>query len=79
MILFWMFTSLHNAFTQNFVINLVDAQINLNTDDSEEGGDVTGNVSGILEKLNLFFTLFFTAELIVNMAAHWFKAFVRNW
>jgi len=31
-----------------------------------------------LDRLNLFFTLLFTAELAVNAFSHWFFAFVRN-
>jgi hypothetical protein len=36
-------------------------------------------LSDIFDKLNLALTLIFTAELCVNLAAFWFRAFFRSW
>jgi hypothetical protein len=33
----------------------------------------------LFDKMNLFFTMVFAAELVVNMFAHWFKAFASSW
>jgi hypothetical protein len=41
--------------------------------------DLSNGFLALFDKLNLFFTLFFTAELCVNMFAHWFKAFAESW
>jgi hypothetical protein len=60
---------------QNFVLNVFEAQISAQAppDGSSNGWIV------LFDKLNLFFTMIFTAELCVNMFAHWFKNFAASW
>ncbi len=57
-------------YEQNFVVNAAEAQIKerLWTDD----GALT-LLGEQLEDLDMFFTIVFTAELLVNAYAHWFK------
>ncbi len=60
---------------QNFVLNVFEAQIS-----AQITSDGSSNYWLVLfDKLNLFFTMIFTAELFVNMFAHWFKAFAASW
>ncbi len=33
-------------------------------------------LGGLMDKLNLFFTAYFTVELILNVYAHWLRAFI---
>jgi hypothetical protein len=58
---------------QNFIISVFDAQY----------GKATAHVamarlSSLDDTLNIIFTFAFTAELVVNIYAHWFHSFVRN-
>ena len=52
---------------QNFVVNIFETK-----DDSSRWGQ-------LFARLNIVFTLIFTAELFVNMAAHWLSAFFSSW
>ena len=60
---------------QNFIINAAQAQLNgqLLRDD----GSLTP-VGLALDRLDVAFTLLFTAELLVNAYAHWFAAFFAS-
>ena len=51
------------------MVNIFETQVR---DDSLYWGQV-------FTKLNLAFTLIFTVELCLNMAAHWFSAFFSSW
>jgi len=54
---------------QNFVLNVLDAQI---------GNGATDLWNNVAEKLNLALTLLFTVELAVNMFVNWFWEFWSN-
>ena len=56
---------------QNFSVDVLEAQIS--------APSTTTLWRPLFDQLNLAFTLFFTAELIVNVCAHWFQDFVNNW
>ena len=55
---------------QNFFINVAEAQFSNTLSDAD-----SERWSAIFDKLNLFFTVLFTTELLVNMFVHWFSAF----
>jgi len=60
----------------NFLANLIEAQY---IDQITEGNTNTLTRLGrTLDSLNLFFTVVFTLELMVNALAHWFLPFVKN-
>jgi hypothetical protein len=60
---------------QNFLINVAQAQLNgqLVADD----GSFT-NAGLFLDRVDIFFTSIFTAELVLNAYAHWFIPFATN-
>ncbi len=60
---------------QNFVANVFEAQVNAQPTSDGSSYDWFA----LFDKLNLFFTMIFTAELCVNMFAHWFKDFAESW
>jgi hypothetical protein len=55
---------------QNFVANLVEAQYTDGLTDEQGASTLLGRT---LDISNLFFTAVFTAELFVNMYAHWLQ------
>ena len=55
---------------QNFFVNVMESQLN-----SQASWNTWGP---LFDKLNLAFTLIFTAELLVNMYANWFREFVSS-
>ena len=54
---------------QNFASSIAEAQIDVSSAAQD----------GTMARLDLFFTLFFTAELALNAASHWFERFASNW
>ncbi len=61
---------------QNFLLNVVDSQIGNIL--AETDAQSAKKWSKIFEALNLGFTIFFTAELVVNLFVNWFKPFIQN-
>ncbi len=60
---------------QNFAATIVSSQ--LNTQLMDDAGRPTP-LSGTLDLLDLAFTVFFAAELAVNLFAHWLWPFLRS-
>ena len=60
---------------QNFGCTIAESQFVDNLQ-NEDGSPTT--FAHNLDKMNLFFTLLFTAELAVNAFSHWFRPFIQN-
>jgi hypothetical protein len=61
--------------SQNFLANVIEAQLIGNLADSN-GGETSLGLA--MEGFNLFFTVVFAIELSINMFAHWLHPFLRN-
>ncbi len=61
--------------SQNFLANVIEAQLIGNLADSNGGETALGQA---MEGSNLFFTVVFAIELSINMVAHWLHPFLRN-
>jgi hypothetical protein len=60
---------------QNFVSSIIEAQYGRKF--VLQDGSST-RLGEMLDKLNLFFTAYFTAELLINAYANWLHAFIYN-
>ena len=60
---------------QNFVLNVVEAQLNGSLLDSN--GQPTA-LGALLGRLDVVFTCLFTAELSVNLYGHWLRRFISD-
>ena len=69
------FVIVHALYFQNFGCTITEAQF-INNLVNPDGSPT--ELSVMLDKLNLFFTLLFTVELAVNMFSHWFQPFIQN-
>ena len=56
---------------QNFILNAAQAQLNARTDDDVVATD--------LDHIDVTLTCLFTAELMLNMYAHWFRLFFTSY
>jgi hypothetical protein len=62
-------------FEQNFGCTITESQF---IEDLHDENGAPTSFAQILDQLNLFFTLLFTAELVVNAFSHWFRPFIQN-
>ena len=60
---------------QNFAITAAEAQLASSLVSSDGGPTAVG---AQLERVDMFFTLLFTAELVVNAYAHWLRPFLAD-
>ena len=59
---------------QNFVCTILESQYI----DSPGGGGEHAQITALLERLNLFFTFLFAAELALNAFSNWLRPFATN-
>ncbi len=60
---------------QNFFVSIFEAQYGRNT--IKPDGTFT-RLGLVIDRINTFFTIYFTVELLINIIANWFRKFVNS-
>ena len=61
---------------QNFAANVAEAQLVRSLQNADGSATAVGD---LLANLNFFFTAAFTAELLLNVAANWWRPLLTGW
>ena len=62
--------------TQNFFASIIEAQLSTDSLVKPDGSPTVYQQN--LDDLNLAFTIVFTADLLINLFAHWIHEFITN-